>query len=405
MLNSLSFFLLEILLKPRAYRHFLFNLPFLLPRPGDSNESNNRAQSVQVVDEWMAVTKRFLALSFVDAYLRWFYLCSHASDEVASWSPSPRSHVLPGALRTDRTWSLPSLAQRGYWWTKRNFATSTDIDTMLQSYFAVWLGTIAETLALHVTITLFSAAFIRIVRRRRLQAKLKTRASRNALKPDMSIDSSSDDTADGCAEEASDTSERSAAGPIDSSPGDIDLVDLYRPQLVPDALLLSSVSILVLLSIVLLWESKLLSFSAVGEELRSQRWGERTLRPQHGSELARVHIGDVVPSNILSWLGVWPQRLLIAMSGEDSLFFSTDFAVRTLLGGLSFGVCLSVLHPRRPILTTGLLLAGWLAAFVVRTVWTGLPAHAGPIGDSFASKVGAPWLSAKETYCSALIRT
>ncbi|PWN92024.1 Arv1-domain-containing protein [Acaromyces ingoldii] len=97
-----------ILVKPRAYRHVLFNRPHLrLPRrpdeaSGPSNQKRRRStrserraslspnssegsdgppSSLTLIasrEKWMAwwkLAKRFAAILIIDAYLRWFYLC------------------------------------------------------------------------------------------------------------------------------------------------------------------------------------------------------------------------------------------------------------------------------------------------------------------------------------------
>jgi hypothetical protein len=54
-----------LLVKPRAYRHFLFNTHFLLSRMTTSDASEEEASLQQ--GHWKRIVKRFLALSLVDA--------------------------------------------------------------------------------------------------------------------------------------------------------------------------------------------------------------------------------------------------------------------------------------------------------------------------------------------------
>lgn len=170
-------------------------------------------------------------------------------------------------------------------------------------------------------------------------------------------------------EDSSDEEDEDDDGaPLDSFPPQgIDLLDLYRPHLVPTALLLSSLSTLLLLSIVLLWEAKL---------------------PRHPSNARE----DAVVHSNVSASAISAQPLLsnvFASPGSPSSSihqlinnvppFSIDLLVRTILGGLSAIVALSVLHPggrghSGGITTSALILTiGWCVSMLVRREFTQLP--------------------------------
>ncbi|SPO22596.1 related to ARV1 - protein functioning in transport of glycosylphosphatidylinositol intermediates into ER lumen [Ustilago trichophora] len=69
-----------ILAKPAAYRHLLFNRSSIFappspPQPFKSKERGSDRRNEWYGGELWTLLKRFLALSLVDAYIRWFYLC------------------------------------------------------------------------------------------------------------------------------------------------------------------------------------------------------------------------------------------------------------------------------------------------------------------------------------------
>ncbi|CAO1621419.1 unnamed protein product [Parajaminaea phylloscopi] len=414
-----------ILVKPRAYRHFLYNLPFLLPHPEDEvqPEDTRAYPPGSTGEDWATVVRRFLALSLVDAYIRWFYLCAHPALEADSTGQRERDYTTSWDFGSTVRFSLPYLARHAVLSTARAPLAREDATIMLHSYITVWLATAAETLALHSVVTLLSVIATYWARRRRADSATKpssrqregqsdspdladlapaqTQASHPISEdpvtrgPRSSVHSDGDDAEDAI-------SDQWAMGTAASAPADLELMDLYRPQLVPHALLLSSLPTLVLLAIVLLWESKMPRSAAGNLSADPSRLGHLThaLAAQQKSD--PLVLGHLFPSVILRWVGISSDQSLEDLLGASSVFFSTDFAVRTLLGGLSAGVCLAVIHPRQPVLTTTLLLAGWSAAFGVRALWTGMPAHTGPSSDDATADAGRVWLWARRAYCDSL---
>lgn len=105
-----------ILAKPQAYRHLLFNRASLFSPPVPHSASGSAAQNGAKTGlatrqnggggwrrEVWTVAKQFLALSLVDAYIRWFYLC------VQPPLPPPGFHQLDmdGASRLSaRLWQV-----------------------------------------------------------------------------------------------------------------------------------------------------------------------------------------------------------------------------------------------------------------------------------------------------------
>lgn len=200
---------------------------------------------------------------------------------------------------------------------------------MVLSYLAVWIATMAETVAFYGTVTLVSVVYVRWQRRRRHSARMDQPTAQGAGQKDEGSSSGSDDDDEGDEDAIVDDL---TLGPVDSPPPDVSLLDLYRPQLIPTALMLSSLSTLLLLSIVLLWESKLPRPQSDETHLH-----HRQPSTEAYSCLEPTTLGHLLPSSILSSFGLSP-----AWSLQDAgITFSTDFAVRTLLGGLSAGVCLA----------------------------------------------------------------
>ncbi|SPO21784.1 related to ARV1 - protein functioning in transport of glycosylphosphatidylinositol intermediates into ER lumen [Ustilago trichophora] len=69
-----------ILAKPAAYRHLLFNRSSIFAPSSPSVSSQQKDRGSGRGNRWYGeelwtLLKRFLALSLVDAYIRWFYLC------------------------------------------------------------------------------------------------------------------------------------------------------------------------------------------------------------------------------------------------------------------------------------------------------------------------------------------
>jgi hypothetical protein len=99
-----------ILVKPRAYRHLLFNRPHLhLPTYDDKRAKDKTETSSQVVQKhsfvyvWLTVLRQLSALFLVDSYLRWFYICASDAPQLGN-----QSTLLPTAL------TYQSIAVRSY---------------------------------------------------------------------------------------------------------------------------------------------------------------------------------------------------------------------------------------------------------------------------------------------------
>lgn len=102
-----------------------------------------------------------------------------------------------------------------------------------------------------------------------------------------------------------------------------------RPSLIPNALLLSSLTTLLLLSIVLLWESKL-----------PRPDGSNVLLDGSTALTSTSDLDAFFPPWISKFLHIKDSQLERDMR-HLGVAFSTDFAVRTLLGGLNAGVSLA----------------------------------------------------------------
>ncbi|PWN20994.1 hypothetical protein BCV69DRAFT_180849 [Microstroma glucosiphilum] len=398
-----------ILVKPRAYRHFLYNTRFLLPKSQSPHGKLEKGHQYNLSDHkeeqehpnrraWLTVAKRFTALSLVDAYLRWFYLCAYGQSSFTN--PSTRAYEsLP-------QYSLPRLLVAGLdviFWRRRTGRPNATY-AMGASYFLVWASTFAETLALYGTVSLFSTLYVASVRLLRQFRRIEM-GEDITLPSEGSAHSTSteDEDSDGAVEDASafllspskESQEELHAGitgPAAEPLEGVDMIDLYRAHLVPTALLLSSLSTLILLCIVLLWESKLPRPSSVAPVLSAP--------PRSGlssSHLLPIWLSQSAPVSLMI-------DEMMSLVGST---FSTDFAVRTLLGGLSAGVSLAVIHPRSPLLTTSLLLLGWLAASLVRSHFTLLPSpDVGPGTSAVQAGIGQGFVwqdvrGARSVYCAA----
>lgn len=361
---------------------------------GDPTSSDSASE----IAEWWIVCKRFVALSLVDAYIRWFYLCVHRQQPNVELLQSPDHTSGPAGLRMAKQWFLPSLVHTATKSLLVNHSQSHgEVVSMLQSYILVWMATAAETFALHSTITALSTAANTFERKLFSPPKPQTGAS-VSVEEEVSSPSFAPKTSD----EGSFTAPGGTRGSTphqfptstvtengsgyDPAPPNLRFADLYRPHLVPTALLLASLPTLILLSVVLLWESKM------------PRSGKTHPADNNTEPSVLLRMGALIPGAVLSTLRISGDRAVIDVFGDVSPLFSTDFAVRTLLGGLSAGVCLGVVHPRRPILTTWLLLAGWSAAWCTRIVFTGLPAHMGP-NSVYSEGSSMAWTSARDVYC------
>lgn len=376
-----------------------------------------------------------MALSLVDAYLRWFYLCAYPAAPVAglgedtdvAWWTLPALLRQAGSLLQPQssTSSTSTILSLAFWRQHQEsdhksslssflppaVASSVEADGtqgMVMSYLMVWVATATELLAFHATVTAGSMAWIRWQRARRGRGQQQEmvpvqHGMGEAETEDGDDDDGGDDASSSSSSEASSTSlssTNSNSGPIDHPPPNVTLLDLYRPQLISTALLLSSLSTLLLLSIVLLWESKLpRPGSGDGE-------GQDDRHRSSSSLAGPTTIGDLLPTLLLSsplFTTYLPTTLRTTLTTLPLPHLSTDFAVRTLLGGLSAGVCLAVVHPREPLLTTSLLLVGWtVASGGVRGRWTLLPGEAGPGGAGGCVGGGMSWEQgrARGLYCA-----
>ncbi|CAO1636001.1 unnamed protein product [Sympodiomycopsis kandeliae] len=391
-----------ILVKPRAYRHFLYNLPFLLPSPEQQSSEQKNVKDHPEADEtsfdhneikaWKTVAKRFIALSLIDGYLRWFYLCTYSIHSFSSMSSSSSS-----SSPSSPYYSLPHLLGGLSRAIKHRLRSFSDFnlpfpineigmtEVMLTSYVMVWLGTLLETLAMYSTVTLLSFLYVTLSRK----FSWTSTTCRTGGTQDEQFENDGDFSAQEDTEDEEMSSDFDLPGPVDVPPQDMLLVDLYRPSLIPNALLLSSLTTLLLLSIILLWESKL------------PRPDSSHLTSYSSSDHPESGFQIFLPHWLRSTFGLNTQQFDENLKAIG-VAFSTDFAVRTLLGGLNAGVSLAVIHPKSPILTTSLLLLGWLVSYNVRTQYTLLPSDVGPGG---ATAGGHRWSweaeAAREWYCAA----
>lgn len=245
-----------ILVKPRAYRHLLFNRKDVfaqntesVSKQGKSPQKANRSSAVQERQTWFLLVRHFLALLMVDAYLRWFYLCK------------------------DQNISLQK-------------TISTDLSSrilLLWSYFNILQATCTTMLTLHVSVSLLATLYHRFV------CWIAKRQSSF-----LSIQK------------------------VDQSE-----LQRFKIYLIPNALLLSSLTPTFLLCLLLLWQP-------LSESLNDQKYQ-----------------GD--------WQ--WNEA-------------SIDWAIRSLVNGLSAGVGLGVVLPLQrtkigALMATLILMIGWYLQFLV----------------------------------------
>lgn len=171
--HSLTVVILDLILaKPKAYRHLLFNRSSIFALSGHGGGGG--------------LAKRWFALSLVDAYIRWFYLCvqpplSHFADTpiggtrerfgervvrwIGEWIPLQAGIFFPSLFTPTASPSL--LGEEGAIAavcssTPIIFTTSNtdelvghqDILPTLISYLNVLSITLIESLALHISVTL-----------------------------------------------------------------------------------------------------------------------------------------------------------------------------------------------------------------------------------------------------------
>jgi hypothetical protein len=238
---------IQILVKPRAYRHFLYNTRFLLLKRqsphgklkdessaglGDSPEEQKHPER----QAWLTVAKRFIALSLIDAYIRWFYLCAYGKSSFTD--PSTRAHEsLPRHSLPRLLVALLDVVLRA-----RRTGPPDITYAMGTSYFLVWASTFAETLALYSTVSMFSAIYVKTVRLWRQRSHGK-RCEGHTLHRETLTEkmSDQDEGADDALEDASAfLLSASSDAPIQEEPETgtsglavevlegVDMIDLYR---------------------------------------------------------------------------------------------------------------------------------------------------------------------------------
>lgn len=235
-----------ILVKPRAYRHFLYNVPFLFPeedlaggdykgkgkeKATENGQGNpDLSEATGELQAWRKIIKRLVGLSLVDGYLRWFYLCAYSSSPqqlVEGYRTRPPPYTLPYVFAV----LVKHAGNAGHSILKRLSdaaagRTAMDVnilqqmgvtEKMLGSYLMVWMGTLLETTAMYATVTLASYMYVQFARRWRQ----RNRTSKSGNSTSHQQETRSGDTlktADGL----------DPPGPIDVPPDDVDLLDLYR---------------------------------------------------------------------------------------------------------------------------------------------------------------------------------
>lgn len=173
-----------MLAKPQAYRHLLFNRPSIFAGAAPSSAAAGAKDSGGGGGwrEVWEVGKRVLALALVDAYIRWFYLCvqppslleaggegegemrgrlfERAAAVVQRQLPVHAGMFFP-SLFTPRSTpaadaAIAAVCSATPLWS---YAANADADAVLAtltSYANVLLITLAETLALHTTVSLLT---------------------------------------------------------------------------------------------------------------------------------------------------------------------------------------------------------------------------------------------------------
>lgn len=301
-----------ILAKPKAYRHLLLNRASILSSHPPTHRSKlNDAEGKRV--EWGVVGRRFLALSLVDAYVRWFYLC------VQPPTVSTLSNLGPGlniggegggkVTRRIAKWlgenlpmqagiffpSLftPQASNTGARWTNQGAISAVcsaipvisrlvgtaglgkgemgegEIGSTLVSYLNVLIITLVEGLAMHLCVGLLSFFAVRtLLRQHQFQPPSSTTAE---VKKDEKLEQT----------------------------------EFTDPLLPSKAILLSQLSPLILLTFVLLWSTKFphhpscpdsLSNTDRGQAGLEKGWIVWIIRTFLSSLNARVALGTILPS-------------------------------------------------------------------------------------------------------------
>lgn len=251
-----------ILVKPRAYRHILFNRTDVF---SDHYSKINKGKNLKPQEyaklgkAWLLLGRRFLALLMVDAYLRWFYLC----DDDKGNADDQKSRFIA-----------------------------------LWSYFNILQSTFAVTLTLHSTVLILSTIYHWIVSR-----IVSSKIDQRLLKIDKNE------------------------------------LDRFKIHLLPNSLLLANLTPTFLLCLLLLWQplSNQLNQDAFHKINQDEKWQ-------------------------------WNEA-------------SIDWAIRTLVSGLSAGVGLGVVLPLQrtkigALMATLILMTGWYLQFLVSQK-LGMPFHSG----------------------------
>lgn len=247
-----------ILVKPRAYRHLLFNRKDVFAQDELKKKDKNLPSRTER-HTWFLLARHFLALLMVDAYLRWFYLCR------------------------DQNTSLQD-------------SMSGDLSTrllVLWSYFNILRSTCATTLTLHAVVLFLATLYHQIVQwiAQKQSSLSKSKIDQNELQR-------------------------------------------FKMHLIPNALLLSSLTPTFLLCLLLLWQP--LSHSNQDQKQQGEwQWNEASI----------------------------------------------DWAIRSLVSGLSAGVGLGVVLPLQrtkagALMATLILMIGWYLQFIVSQKLD-MPFHSG----------------------------
>lgn len=247
-----------ILVKPRAYRHLLFNRKDVFAQD-EPKKKDKVSPSINERHTWFLLARHFLALLMVDAYLRWFYLC--------------RDHN-----------------------TSLQDSMSGDLSTrllVLWSYVSILRSTCATMLTLHAVVLFLATLYHQIVQwiAQKQSSSAKSKIDQNELQR-------------------------------------------FKMHLIPNALLLSSLTPTFLLCLLLLWQP--LSQSNQDQKQQGEwQWNEASI----------------------------------------------DWAIRSLVSGLSAGVGLGVVLPLQrtkagALMATLILMIGWYLQFIVSQKLD-MPFHSG----------------------------
>ncbi|KAK0550923.1 sterol homeostasis protein [Tilletia horrida] len=256
--DGLVVFLDLILVKPRAFRHLLFNRPVLEYEKHSSNNPRLAAAaaaaakkdadgiqfcpSLAVPDSaaWLRAVRSFMAVQLVDSFLRWYYLCAHLPTTFLNSSQRPYN---PHPLFES--------------WVK-----GFDSRDILHSYLLVVAAVTTEALTLLITVTSFLTILVALrTRFRRFLADSQDKAV-------------------------------TAAAP-------------FKPYLVVNALLLANVSTLFLLSLVLLWQA--------GQDPNERTVAKAHHRHQPISTSFEIKLGlDSLADRLLDWQPDHVVRHLVA---------------------------------------------------------------------------------------------